>query len=176
MKKSNLIITSFTLMLFSLASFINQHYFLSITSIIFSISILSFLIIIENKKITFNLLDLIVIALQLVLISLVIKQLQKISVGHIYVSILAALFNLIYHKAVSTLCIKKQQYCYRVSILMLALVSGLVILFDLVLVVLFSFKGLLIFNYLIFVVVISFPTFLLGLPHFFSQQPLKAWQ
>lgn len=174
MKKTYLIIISFTLMLFSLASFINQHYFLSIVSIVFSTSILSFLIIIENEKITFNLLDLTVIALQLMLISIFIKQLKEISVGHVYISILIVLFNIIYHKAVSTLSIKKQKYCYSISILLLSSVFGLVVLFDLILLFLFSFEGILVINYLIFLLVICFPTLLLGLPSFLFQQQLKA--
>lgn len=174
MKKIYLIITSFTLMLFSLASFINQHYLLAFISFVLANFISIILIIIENNKITFDLLDLSIMLIQLALVGLFYRQLKEISTSHIYITLLVALFNLLYHKAIITLNIKQQRYSYIISILILVSVFSLVAIADLIIILLFSLEGLLIYNYLIFIFIISFPTLLLGFRYVFHYQLVKA--
>lgn len=174
MKNSYLVISSFTLMLFALAGFINRHYILSIVSLVLAVLTLTVIIIIKKGKVTLDLLDLAAVAMQFILIGIFVNQLKEISVNHVYVGLIITLFNLIYHKATSTLSAAEQRYCYVASIMMLSAVFVIVALADFILVVLFSFEALLIFNYLAFLFVISFPTLLMGLSSLFQQQPVKA--
>lgn len=174
MKKSDLIIISFTLMLFSLANFINRYYFFSIVSIILSVLILTVIIIIAKGKLSIDLLDLSVITIQLLLTGLFFNQLKEISTVYIFISMIIALFNLLYHKAVATLNIKKQKYCYIISIVILSCVFCLTVLLDLIVIILFSLEKASVFNYLTFLFIISFPTLFLGFPYIFFQKTAKA--
>ncbi|MGI6581694.1 MAG: hypothetical protein GX935_04910 [Erysipelotrichia bacterium] len=174
MKKSYVVITSFSLMLLSIASFINQHYLICVVSFVLSILLLVALLFRLKEKISLNLLDLFIVAFQFVLIGFFINQLKEISVAHVYIGLIITLFNLIYHKTISTLNLNDQKYCYIISITMLSFVFAFVALVDFVMIIIFSMEGSLVFNYLIFLFVISFPTLIMGLSNILHPQSLKA--
>lgn len=174
MKKSYVVITSFSLMLLSLASFINQHFLICVVSFAISTSFLVALLFGQKEKFSLNLLDLFIVAFQFVLIGFFINQLKEISVNHVYIGLIITLFNLIYYKAISTLNLNDQKYCYIISIIMLSFVFVFVALVDFIMTVIFSIEGPLVLNYLVFLFVISIPTLIMGLSNIFHPQFLKA--